>query len=172
VASVENGSPADKAGLQPGDVIRKVNGQPIVSSGDLPAIIGMATPGEKVKLEVWRKGGATELTAQLGSADTKTAKAADGDKAQASQGRLGLALRPLAPEERRESGIDGGLVVQDASGAAARAGVEPGDVLLAVNGSPVKNVEQVRSAVAKADKSVALLIQRGDSKIFVPVRLG
>lgn len=172
VSNVENGGPADKAGLQPGDVILKVDGQPIVSSGDLPAIIGMAAPGDKVKLDVWRKGSAKELTAQLGGAGAKGAKVADAEKDKAPQGRLGLALRPLQPEERRESGIDGGLVVQDASGAAARAGVEAGDVLLAVNGSPVKNVEQVRSAVAKADKSVALLIQRGDNKIFVPVRLG
>ncbi len=63
-------------------------------------------------------------------------------------------------------------MVEDVSGAAARAGVEPGDVLLAVNGTPAKSVEQVRSAIAKSDKSVALLIQRGDDKIFVPVRIG
>jgi serine protease Do len=172
VSSVERGGPADKAGLQAGDVIRKADGQKVVSSGDLPAIIGMAAPGDKIKLEIWRKGKAEELSAQLGNADDKAAKVAQADKAQAPQGRLGLALRPLQPEERRESGIVGGLVVQDASGPAAVAGVEAGDVLLAVNGSPVKDIEQVRAAVAKAEKSVALLIQRGDNKIFVPVRLG
>jgi serine protease Do len=172
VSSVERGGPADKAGLQPGDVIRKADGQRVVSSGDLPAIIGMGTPGDKIKLEIWRKGKAEELSAQLGSADDKAAKVAQADKAQAPQGRLGLALRPLQPQEQRDSGIVGGLVVQDASGPAAVAGVEPGDVVLAVNGSPVKDVEQVRAAVAKAQKSVALLIQRGENKIFVPVRLG
>ena len=64
------------------------------------------------------------------------------------------------------------MLVQQASGAAALAGVQQGDVLLSINGVPVKNIDQVRSAVAKADKSVALLIQRGDSKIFVPVTIG
>jgi serine protease Do len=172
ISTVERGGPADKAGLQPGDVIRKVNGQPVVSSGDLPAIIGMASPGEKVKLDIWRKGSAQDITAQLGSADDKAKKVADARDTKAPQGRLGLALRPLQPEEQRQSGINGGLLIQDASGPSAMAGVQPGDVLLAVNGSPVKSVEQVREAVAKAEKSVALLIQREGSKIFVPVRLG
>ena len=86
---------------------------------------------------------------------------------------LGLALRPLERGEQRQAGVSGGLLVEDASGAAARAGVEAGDVLLAVNGAPVTSVEQVRTVVAKAGKSsVALLIQRGDDKIFVPVRIG
>ena len=65
-----------------------------------------------------------------------------------------------------------GLLIEDSTGAAERAGVESGDVLLAVNGTPVDSVAQVRAAVAKADKSIALLIQRGDAQIFVPVRLG
>ncbi len=172
VSMVEKGGPGDKAGLQSGDVIRGVNGQPIVSSGDLPAIIGLAAPGDSVKLNVWRQGAAKEVTAKLGSADEKTAKAEASKKDAASQGKLGLALRPLQPEEKQEAGVDNGLVVQQASGPAALAGVEPGDVLLSINGVPVKNIEQVRATVAKAEKSVALLIQRGDSKIFVPVNLG
>jgi serine protease Do len=170
VSMVEKGGPAEKAGLEPGDVIRKVNGQRIVSSGDLPALISLATPGEKVTIEVWRKGATKEVTAQLANVNEKTdtVAAAKPEK----QGRLGLALRPLEQAEKRESGLSEGLVIENASGAAAMAGVEAGDVLLAINGTPVKNIEQVRAAVAKSDKSVALLIQRGDSKIFVPVRLG
>lgn len=172
VSMVEKGGPGDKAGLQSGDVIRGVNGQPIVSSGDLPAIIGLAAPGDSVKLNVWRQGAAKEVTAKLGSADEKTAKAESAKKDASSQGKLGLALRPMQPDEKQEAGVDNGLVVQQASGPAALAGVEPGDVLLSINGVPVKNIEQVRATVAKAEKSVALLIQRGDSKIFVPVNLG
>ena len=171
VSTVEKGSPAEKAGLQSGDVIRKVNGQPIVSSGDLSALIGLAAPGDTVKLDIWRQGAAKSLTARLANADEKFAQTAS-RKDSPSQGKLGLALRPLQPEERQEAGIDSGLVVQQASGPAALAGVQPGDVLIAINGTPVRNIEQVRSVVAKADKSVALLIQRGDSKIFVPVNLG
>lgn len=172
VSMVEKGGPGEKAGLQSGDVIRSVNGQRIVSSGDLPAIIGLAAPGDSVKLDVWRQGAAKEVTARLGSADEKSAKAEAGKKDAANQGKLGLALRPMQPDEKQEAGVDNGLVVQQASGPAALAGVEPGDVLLSINGVPVKNIDQVRASVAKAEKSVALLILRGDSKIFVPVNLG
>ena len=88
------------------------------------------------------------------------------------QGRLGLALRPLQPQEKAEAKVNGGLVVEQASGAAARAGVQPGDVVVSVNGQPVTDIEQVRGLVAKADKSVALLIQRDGQQLFVPVRIG
>jgi serine protease Do len=173
VSSVEKGSPADKAGLQAGDVIRSVNGQPIVASGDLPAMISLNKPGERVRLEVWRQGRKVDLAAQLGSANEKVAKAeTTKPESAAAGGKLGIALRPLQDNEKRESGIREGLVIEDVAGAAARAGVEAGDVLLAVNGTPAKSIDQVKSLIAKSDKSVALLIQRGDDKIFVPVRIG
>lgn len=158
-------------GLQPGDVIRKVNGTPIVASGDLPALIGQAMPGEKVTLEIWRQGKPEELTAKLGDASEKVAGASKAEE-KVAKGRIGLALRPLGPQERREAGVDGGLLVEGAGGPAAMAGVQPGDVLVAVNGTPVKSVEQVRAALAKSDKSVALLIMRDGNRIFVPVRIG
>jgi serine protease Do len=142
-----------------------------VSSADLPAYIGQASPGEKVTLELARQGKRETLSAQLGDAGAKKAEVAQADKA-ASQGRLGLALRPLQPQEKREAGVDGGLVIEDVAGASARAGVQPGDLLVAVNGTPVTSVDQVRAAVAKAEKSVALLIQRDGDRIFVPVKLG
>ncbi len=172
VASVEKGGPADKAGLQVGDVIRKADGKAIVTSGDLPATIALASPGDRLPLEVVRKGSVVQLDARLGSADVAKGTAVASNDAATQQGRLGLALRELAPQEKREAGIDNGLLVENATGAAALAGVETGDVLLAVNGTPVRNVNQVREAVGKATKSVALLVQRGDEKIFVPVRLG
>lgn len=171
VSSVEKGGPADRAGLQSGDVIRSVNGQPIVSSGDLPALISLAAPGDSIKLGIWRQGAGKDVTAKLGSADEKTAQAS-AKKDSPNQGKLGLALRPLQPDEKKEAGVDNGLVVEQASGPSALAGVQPGDVLLSINGVPVKNIDQVRATVSKAEKSVALLIQRGDSKIFVPVNLG
>jgi serine protease Do len=170
VAKVVKGGAAEHAGLQSGDVIRKVNGQPIIASGDLPALIGQSAPGEKVTLEVWRQGKREELTARLGDASDKKAQLAKADDA-AGKGKLGLALRPLQPQEKREAGVDG-LLIEDAGGPAAMAGVQAGDVLMAVNGTPVKSIDQVRQAVAKSDKSVALLIQRDGNKIFVPVRIG
>jgi serine protease Do len=171
VASVEKDSPADKAGLKSGDVIRKVDGQLIVASGDLPALVGQDAPGQKVTLEVWHQGKAEELTAKLGDADEKTGQQAKADEA-VGKGRLGLALRPLEPQERREAGVESGLLVEEARGPAALAGIQTGDVLVYVNGTPVKSVDQVRELVAKSDKSVALLIQRDGDQIYVPVHVG
>ena len=170
VANVEKGSPADHAGLKPGDVIRSVNGRRIVSSGDLPAIVGLSQPGDRIQMEVWRQGHRVELTAALARSDDKVAQAATPQSADG--GRLGLALRPLDPQERQESGVRNGVVVEDVAGPAEAAGVEQGDIVLAVNGTPVSTVDQVKAAVDKSNKSVALLIQRGEDKIFVPIRLG
>lgn len=171
VSSVEKGGPADQAGLKTGDIIRKIDGRQIISSGDLPAIISLATPGDTVALEVWRKGQSQQIEARLGSASDPEKKVAQVDDA-ASKGRLGLALRPLQPGEQQAAGGPNGLVVESVAGAASRAGIQPGDVILAINGTLVKNVEQVREIVAASDKSVALLIERDGDKIFVPIRLG
>ncbi|MDR3005799.1 MAG: Do family serine endopeptidase [Acidovorax sp.] len=170
VSSVQDGSPAAKAGLQPGDVVQTVNGQRIVSSGDLPAYVGQRQPGEKVQLQVWRQGKAVQLTATLANADDgKTQKAA---KAEVEKGKLGLALRPLTPQEQQQVGVQGGLLIGEVSGPAAQAGVAPGDVLLSINNQAVSSVEGVQSAMAKVGKTVALLVMRGGDKIFVPVHLG
>ena len=171
VANVEPGGPAAKAGLKSGDVILKFNDQPIVASSDLPALLGLATPGDKASLEIWRQGKRETLSAKLGDASDKAVKVASDDES-AAGGKLGLALRPLQPEEMRGSGLREGLVIEDVAGAAERAGVQAGDVLLAINGTPVSSVEQVQKVVAGSDKSVALLVQRGPNKIFVPVRIG
>ena len=141
------------------------------SSGDLPAAIGVAAPGDKIRLEIWRKGSTQQVEARLGSASDKREQVAARD-AGAQRGRLGLALRALRPDELRQAGVENGLLVENVSGAAETAGVEQGDVLIAVNGTMVRNVEQVHAAIAKSDKTVALLVQRGDEKIFLPVRLG
>ena len=173
VANVERGGPGDKAGLRPGDVVRSVNGQKIVSSIDLPAMVGLAEPGSKIAMEVWRNGKLVSLNATLGNASDKVAAvAAERDDQGTAKLRLGLALRPLDQMEKRQSGIPGGLLIEDAGGAAANAGIQPGDVLLSVNGLAVNTVDQVRQVVDKSGKSVALLIQRGDERIFIPVRLG
>ncbi len=171
VSSVDPGSPADKAGLKPGDVIRGVDGRAIVAASDLSAMMGEAKPGSRVTLDVWRHGKTEQLAATLGNAAATAVKSARANDAQ-TKGKLGLALRPLQPQEKREAGVENGLLVENAGGPAALAGVRPGDVLVAINGTTVTDVEQVRDVVAKAGKSVALLIQRDGSKIFVPVRVG
>jgi serine protease Do len=171
VSSVEADGPADKAGLKSGDVILKVNSREIVAASDLPAMIGATAPGDKVDIDVWRQGKLQNFSARLADASDKAEKTASAS-ASGVKGRLGLALRPLQPQEKRDAGVNSGLLIEDTAGAAALAGVQAGDVLLAVNGSPVNSLEQVRTLVAKSDKSVALLIARDGNQIFVPVRLG
>ncbi|WP_313624384.1 DegQ family serine endoprotease [Achromobacter sp.] len=170
VSSVEKESAADKAGLQPGDVVRKIDGKTIVSSGDLASTITMAAPGEKIKLDVWRAGAQKELVATLGGMPKdKTQASADGQEVQ--RGQLGLALRPLSPQEQQASGSEG-LLIERSAGPSAKAGIQPGDVLLSLNGVPVHNVAQVKEQLSKSGKTVALLVQRGEDKIFVPVQVG
>ena len=170
VAQVANNSAAQRAGIKPGDVITAIDGQPVQRSGELSTRVGMAAPGARVKLTVWRDKSAHDIEATLGTADRDTVAAVDADDN--ANGRLGLAVRPLSGDERSAAGVDHGLLVQSASGAAARSGVEPGDVLLAINGKPVRSIEQVRSALQNKPKSVALLVMRDGNRIFVPVTLG
>jgi serine protease Do len=90
----------------------------------------------------------------------------------ADQGRLGLAVRPLTKEERSQNNGKGGLLVEQVSGAAERAGVQPGDLVLALNGTPVATPQELRDQAAKAGKRAALLVQRNDRQLFVPIELG
>ena len=170
VAKVDKGSAADKAGLKAGDVITAVNGEKVTQAGNLSALVSMAAPGEQLRLSVWRDHGEHTLEARLGASarDSESANAEDG----ADTPRLGLALRPLERDERREAGVDQGLLVEQSGGAAARAGIQSGDVLLAVNGQPLRSVAQLRELLAKHPKQVALLVRRDGDTLFVPVSLG
>ena len=97
---------------------------------------------------------------------------ATADSQEADNPRLGLALRPLNPQEQQQSGIAGGLLVENVSGPAAKAGIRRGDIVLSLNGQEVRDIEQLRGLLDKAGKTVALLIERDDAKIFVPVDIG
>ena len=171
VANVAPNSAAAAAGLKSGDVITAVNGEPVVRSGELSSLIGLSAPGEKVRLKVWRDHAARDIEARLGGADADASLVADADGATPT-GQLGLGLRALTRDERKASGIEQGLVVDNVTGPAAKAGIEPGDVLLAINGKPVQSVDQVKGVLQGKPKSVALLVQRDGNKIFVPVNLG
>ena len=170
VASVAPGSPAEKAGLLPGDVVLSFNGRAVGDSGELAAMVGESRPGDAVRFEVWRKGATRELVAELGTAVDDTAQGAHAKEA-AGQGRLGLAVRPLSPQEQAAANVSGGLLVQGVNGAAARAGVAPGDIVLQAGGKPVNSVEDLRAA-ARPGKTLALLVQRGERRLFVPLEAG
>ena len=168
ILSVRPNSIAANIGFKTGDIIRKIDGTAMTDSTDVTARIGNAAPGTTIKVEVWRDGKPVELAATVGTLDDgKIAKA--GDDA-ATKGKLGVAVRPLTPEEKKSSGISG-LVVEKSGGAAARAGVQPGDVILGVGPNKVDTVDELKSQVEKAGKSVALLIERDGRKIYVPVRI-
>jgi serine protease Do len=171
VAKIEPDSAAAQAGLKVGDVILEFDGNPIVDAGQLSARVGVAAPGDKASLKVWRDGKEMTLNATIGSA-APVEVAGTADATASPQARLGLALRPLNPEERQQAGVSGGLVVEEARGHAAEAGIQPGDVVLSVDGTPVQSVAQLRKMVQEHGKQVALLIQRGDNRLFVPVTLG
>jgi serine protease Do len=170
VSSVTPGGPGDKAGLQSGDVILKFNGQDVEDAGQLPAMVGAIAPGDTVHLNVWRKGSERDVSVKLGSANA--ARAVATSASEEGKVRLGLSVRPLTSDERSQANVPGGLVVESVSGPAANAGIEPGDIVLALNGEPVSSVSQLRDDVSKAGHHVALLIQHNDARIFVPVDLG
>jgi serine protease Do len=170
LSAVEKDSPAERAGLKAGDVVLKLDGKPIERSGELARRIAEMKPGTQSRLELWRDGGAKEVAVTVGEA--KDAQVAEAPGASEAPGKLGVAVRPLTSEERKENGGKDGLVVESVSGAAARAGIQRGDVILAVNGTPVKNVGELRSLVGNAGKSIAVLVQREDAQIYVPVNIG
>jgi len=170
VSQVQPESAAARAGIRPGDVILKFNGDPVSDAGSLSSDVGMASPGQSATLEIWRDGKPLTVKAQLGNASHGEGELAQ--NGESGHAKLGLAVRPLTPQERSQDGLSQGLLVESASGPAADAGIQPGDVVLSADGKPVGSVEQLRSVVDEHKNVVALLIQRGDARIFVPVQLG
>ncbi len=176
VNSVEKGGSADKAGLEPSDVILKFDGKTVNSSADLPRMVAQTRPGSKVTMQIWRKGAAKDVTVTVGEMpEEKVAQRAGRRDSKAGNvvARLGLTVSELSAEQRKELGIAGGLLVEDVQGAAAKAGIRRGDVLMALNNQDIKSVEQLTQLLNQFDKakSVALLIRRGDGALYVPLRL-
>ncbi len=170
VASVEPGSPADKAGLRTGDVILGINGKDLAQLSELPAKVSATKPGTDVRIDIWRDRARRNVQVTIGKLDEGNVVAANLDKS--DSGKLGLAVRELTASERAKLNTADGVLVQDASGAAARAGIKAGDVILALNDTPVKSVEQLRELVNKSGKTIALLVQRNEFRTYVPVQIG
>jgi serine protease Do len=171
VTQVEKDSPAEAAGLKAGDVVLKLDGKAIERSGELARRIAETKPGTRATLELWRDGAAKEVAVTVGEAkDAKVAAATPAEAA--AQGKLGVAVRPLSAEERKEIGGKEGLVVEGVSGPAEKAGIRQGDVILAVNGTPVKTVDELKKLVNGTAKSIAVLVQRDDAQLYVPVNMG
>jgi serine protease Do len=179
VASVEKGSPADKAGIEAGDVILRFNDKPVTQSSDLPRIVGNTKPGTKATMQVWRNGATKDLTVTVGEMPDEPASGRTwkrGKSAEAAPAnRLGLVLSEPTAEQKKQLGIRQGLIVEDVKNG-SRSDLRPGDVILALvhKGvqTEIRSVEQFNGLLAKLDKEAALtlLIKRGDSQTFVTIK--
>jgi serine protease Do len=175
VANVEKGGPAEKAGLEPSDIILKFDNKDVKTSTDLPRLVGAVKPGSKVAVHVWRKGANKEIAVTTGELPVdKTANTPPPFKRGKTENiaKLGLTLSELTADQRKELKISAGVLVEEVKGAAARAGLQPGDVVLAINNSEVKTIEQFNQALGKleARKNLALLVRRGETTQYITVR--
>jgi serine protease Do len=170
VSAVEPNSAAAQAGIQPGDVVVSVNDKAIEQPADLVRAVGDTRPGASVALKVWRQGSTRDLVAKLGETSPEKIVATE-EPAQPAP-KLGLSVRPLSADEKQQLGGRGGLVVEDVAGPAAAAGIVPGDVILAINNQPVASIGELRRLLAQGKGSVAMLVQRENQRIYIPVRIG
>jgi serine protease Do len=183
VNSVEKGGPADKAGIEQGDIIVKVDGRPVNSSAELPRIITVIKPGTRIVLQVWHKGASkdvnvtvAELKEDDGARPTKRA-AAGKDKEKTKPNRMGLVLSDLSDEQKKELEIKNGVGVEEISGT-AHGDIQPGDVILALisRGTTIeaRSAEQLNAQIAKAEKgsAVTLLLRRGERQFYSTIKLG
>ncbi len=177
VRSVESGGPADKAGIEAGDIIAKVDGRVVETSVELPRIVGSIKPGNKATLQVFRRGGYRDVSvvvAEMEPERTAARRTPDREtpKAPAPVGSFGLAVADLTDAQKREMKIKNGVRVEAAEGIAARAGVREGDVIVTVDNVEVTGAKQFEAAMAKADKAkpVTLLVRRGEAATFVILR--
>jgi serine protease Do len=150
--------------------VTSLNGEPIVRSGDLSSRVSQATPGQTVRLQVWRDRMNREMEVKLGRAE-EDVHSGNQDEADDKPGQLGLSLRELSRDEQASLRMQGGLLVVGVTGAASRAGLQVGDLLLAINGMPLKSVDQVSRVIAKKPKKVALLVLRDGERRYLPVEL-
>ncbi|GDX55600.1 peptidase [Methylophilaceae bacterium] len=175
VAGIEKGAPAEKSGLLPGDVITKFDGKLIESSSDLPKAVGNTKPGKTAVAEVFRKGSVKTLNLTVGEmpSDQVEVIASNKQPEKAEVNRMGLVLKEAPPQQRKKMNGKKGLLVVDAQGSAAAAGIRRGDIILALNNSEVESAEAFAKEVASIPngKTVAVLVLRNDETLYVPVKI-
>jgi serine protease Do len=170
VSMVEGGSPAAKAGLLPGDVILEFGGKPVQSAADLSHLVGSTAPGTSVAVDVWRKGAATEFKLTVGEQPAEKSAERARPERPAMSG-AGLSLGELTDRQKRQLGIQYGVLVQSAQGAAQLAGIYAGDVIMAINDTPVRDVAGFKEQLGRnANRTVALLVRRGELVLYVPLK--
>jgi serine protease Do len=178
VRSVESGSPADKAGVEAGDIITKFNGTAIERSTDLPRMVGNTKPGARATLTVFRKGAARELGVTVAEFEAdKPARAASAPKEEKPKGSpaaqsIGLQVSEVTADQKKEMRVKGGVKVDNATDAAARAGIREGDVITQIGNVEVNSVKDFDAAVSKLDraKPVPVYVRRGELAAILVIR--
>ncbi len=180
VSSVEKGSPAEKASIEAGDVILRFDGKIVNSSEDLPRLVGGSKPGSKASVQLMRNKATRDVTVIVGemqdearTAQRQQRRGPGGKPPSESVSRFGMTLSEPSAEQRKQLKIAGGVLVEDAQGAAARAGIRRGDIILAVNNQDVKSLEQFGQLMGHFEKGriVALLVRRGANALYIPFRI-
>ena len=172
VSQIVADGPAEKGGVKNGDVILSVNGKPVERSTQLPSVISAIKPGDTAKLEVWRDGSTKTVNVKVDEFKEEVQRVANRDVEEpAKADKLGLSVRPLDSDERKQAETDGYLLVEDVTGPAAAAGVRPGDVILGVNGKTVKSISELKNATSTGNKTVAILLERDGAQLFLPIRI-
>ncbi len=175
IAGVEKGGPAEKGGLEAGDVITKFDNKAIMTSSDLPRAVGASKPGKAVPVEILRKGAVKTLSLTVGEMPSDGVEVAQNSKApaKAESNKIGLTLKELTPQQKKKLNGKNGLVVVESTGAAAQAGIRRGDVILGLNNSETQSVELFNKQInaVAAGKTVAVLVQRADSTLYVPIKV-
>ena len=178
ISSVEKAGPADKAGIEAGDVIIKFDGKSVLSSADLPRIVAATRPSSKVTVQIWRKNALRDLTITVGEIREENLlaqavnKNEDGAKKGSLVARLGIKVSELTEEQKAKLQVAAGAVVQDVQ-KGARNGLHAGDVILSVGNVEVGNAEQINTLLKSIPKerNVPLLVRRGDWVYYVPIKL-
>lgn len=174
VQRVEPGGPAEKGGVEAGDIILKFNGASIEKPSDLPRMVGSIKPGTRATVNIWRKGSARDVSLTVVELEAdKPAKVEEKKpKQEAVPNGLGLIVSDLSDAQKKELKVENGVLVESAVGVAAAAGLRAGDVVQRLNDTDIKDAKQFNGLVAKLDqkKRAAVLVRRGDSSQFVPLR--
>jgi serine protease Do len=176
VQGVESGGPAEKAGIEAGDIIVKVDGKAVDKSADLPRIIGATKPGSRSSLQVFRRGATRDLQVTVAEFEAdrpmRRAQAEPGAMGPQAKSALGLTVSDLSEAQKRELKTKSGVRVEGADGAAARAGLLEGDVILAIDNTEVADVKQFLAVAASAEKSraVSVMVKRGEFVNYLVIR--